>query len=91
MECKPHGGDLALIRPHYYTVPVSCWRRPAVIRLAVLTDLHNNLYGSLIKSLEDFEGVCLSLMDGMFSGYDPMISVQCLDSVRLGDCLDFIK
>ena len=52
MECKPHGGDLALIRPHYYTVPVSCWRRPAVIRLAVLTDLHNNLYGSLIKALE---------------------------------------
>ena len=49
------------------------------------------LYGSLIKSLEDFEGVCLSLMDGMFSGYDPMMSVQCLDSVMLGDCLDFIK
>ena len=49
------------------------------------------LYGSLIKGLEDFEGVCLSLMDGMFSGYDPMISAQCLDSVMPGDCLDFIK
>ena len=49
------------------------------------------LYGSLIKSLEDFEGVCLSLMDGLFSGYDPMISAQCLDSVMPRDCLGFIK
>ena len=62
-----------------------------VIEESYFKRMKKALYGSLIKSLEDFEGVCLSLMDGMFSGYDPMISVQCLDSVRLGDCLDFIK
>ena len=46
------GPDMKLIRPHFYTVEVPCWQRPARIRLALLSDLHNNIYPGLVGILE---------------------------------------
>ena len=46
------GAVMKLIRPHFYTVEVPCWQRPARIRLAVLSDLHNNVYPGLAGMME---------------------------------------
>lgn len=43
---------MKLIRPHFYTAEVPCWQRPAKLRLAVLSDLHNNIYPGLVGMLE---------------------------------------
>lgn len=43
---------MSLIHPHFYTIEVPCWQRPGRVRLAVLSDLHNNIYGGLTEILE---------------------------------------
>ncbi len=43
---------MQLIRLHSYQVEMEDWEQPGRLRLAVLSDLHNNIYPGLIEMLE---------------------------------------
>lgn len=47
-------------------------------------------FGSRLRALEDFESVCLSLVTGVFEGYDALDALSELDSVTVDECNAFI-
>ena len=48
-------------------------------------------YGSTLKSLNSFESVAVSLVEGCFEGYDPMLFPEMFDSITREDLLAFIR
>lgn len=43
---------MPLIHTSYYTIPVPCWKRSGRVRLALLSDLHNNIFPGLLEILQ---------------------------------------
>ncbi len=46
--------------------------------------------GARLRGLEDFENVCLSVVSGVFDGYEPFDSISMLDAVTRRECEEFI-
>lgn len=46
--------------------------------------------GARLRGLEDFENVCLSVVDGVFDGYEALDAIAMLDSIERRECEDFI-
>lgn len=46
--------------------------------------------GARLRGLEDFENVCLSVVDGVFDGYEALDAIQMLDSIERRECEEFI-
>ena len=44
---------MKLIRSHFESISVPGWQRPGRVRLALITDLHNNMYPGLLNLLEE--------------------------------------
>ena len=44
---------MKLIRSHFESISVPGWQRPGRVRLALITDLHNNIYPGLLNLLEE--------------------------------------
>ena len=49
------------------------------------------MFGSELRSFEDFEDVCLSFADGAFGKYDYMDTIEVINSVTLQDCMQFMN
>ena len=48
-------------------------------------------FGSRLRGLEDFDSLCLSLVDGVFGGYCALDACELLESVTKAECEDFLK
>ena len=48
-------------------------------------------YGSTLKSLNSFESVAISMAEGCFDGYDPLLFPEMFDSITREDLTDFIR
>ena len=48
-------------------------------------------FGSRLRALEDFDGLCLSLVDGVFGGYCALDAFETLESVKIEECTEFLK
>ena len=48
-------------------------------------------YGSTLKSLNSFESIAISLVEGQFDGYDPLLFPEMFDSITPQDLLAFIR
>ncbi len=48
-------------------------------------------FGSRLRGLEDFDSLCLSLVDGVFGGYCALDAYEVLESVTKAECEDFLK
>ena len=48
-------------------------------------------YGSTLKSLNSFESVAISMAEGRFDGYDPLLFPEMFDSITREDLTDFIR
>lgn len=46
--------------------------------------------GARLRGLEDFENVCLSVVSGVFDGYEPFDAISMLGSVTKRECEEFI-
>lgn len=46
--------------------------------------------GARLRGLEDFENVCLSVVDGVFDGYEALDAIAMLDSIERCECEEFI-
>lgn len=46
--------------------------------------------GARLRGLEDFENVCLSVVDGVFDGYEALDAIAMLDGIERRECEDFI-
>lgn len=46
--------------------------------------------GARLRGLEDFENVCLSVVDGVFDGFQALDAVAMLDSIERCECEEFI-
>ena len=46
--------------------------------------------GARLRGLEDFENVCLSVVDGVFDGYEALDAIEMLDAIERSECEDFI-
>lgn len=46
--------------------------------------------GAHLRGLEDFESVCLSVVSGVFDGYEAFDAVSMLDAVEKRECEEFI-
>lgn len=44
-------------------------------------------YGSTLKSLNSFESIAISLVEGQFDGYDPLLFPEMFDSITPQDLL----
>ncbi len=47
-------------------------------------------FGSRLRSLEDFDNLCLALADGVFGGYCFLDCFDVLDSIRIEECESFL-
>lgn len=47
--------------------------------------------GSRLRSLEDFDGVCISTLAGVFDGYNFFESIELFDTVTKEDCENWIR
>ena len=48
-------------------------------------------YGSTLKSLNSFESIAISLVEGCFEGYDPLLFPEMYDSITQEDLLTFMR
>ncbi len=48
-------------------------------------------FGTRLRGLEDFDSLCLSLVDGVFGGYCALDAYEVLESVTKAECEDFLK
>jgi predicted Zn-dependent peptidase len=48
-------------------------------------------FGSMLRSLNSFQNIAVSLTEGQFAGYDPLRFPQVFDSIRQEDILAFIR
>ncbi len=48
-------------------------------------------FGSTLKSLNSFESVAMSAVEGCFHGYDPFQFPEFYESISRQDLLDFIR
>ena len=48
-------------------------------------------FGSRLRGLEDFDSLCLSLVDGVFGGYCALDAYEVLESVKKSECEYFLK
>ena len=48
-------------------------------------------YGSTLKSLNSFESIAISLVEGQFDGYDPLLFPEMFNSITPQDLLSFIR
>ena len=48
-------------------------------------------FGSRLRGLEDFDNLCLSLVDGLFGGYCALDAYEVLESVEKSECEDFLR
>ena len=46
--------------------------------------------GARLRGLEDFENVCISLVEGEFEGFDAFEAIPMLNSVSMEDCRNFV-
>lgn len=46
--------------------------------------------GSRLRSLEDFDSLCLSLAEGVFGGFCALDALSVLESVTIGECEEFL-
>lgn len=47
--------------------------------------------GSRLRSLEDFDSLCLSLAEGVFSGFCALDALSVLESVEISECEEFLR
>ena len=47
-------------------------------------------FGSRLRGLEDFDSLCLSLVDGVFGGYCALDAYEVLESVKKSECEYFL-
>ena len=48
-------------------------------------------YGSTLKSLNSFESMAISVVEGCFDGFDPLLFPEMFDSITQEDLLAFIR
>ena len=48
-------------------------------------------YGSTLKSLNSFESMAISMVEGCFDGFDPLLFPEMFDSITREDLLAFIR
>lgn len=48
-------------------------------------------FGARLRGLEDFDSVCVSLVDGVFGGYDSLDSYGVLPTIEKSECEEFIR
>ena len=48
-------------------------------------------YGSTLNSLNSFESIAISLVEGCFEGYDPLLFPEMYDSITQEDLLTFMR
>lgn len=46
--------------------------------------------GARLRGLEDFENVCISIVEGEFEGFDALEAIPMLSTVSLEDCRSFV-
>ena len=44
-----------------------------------------------LRGLEDFEGVCIALAEGVFDGSSPLDAAELLQSIRREDCEAWLR
>lgn len=47
--------------------------------------------GSRLRSLEDFDSLCLSLAEGVFSGFCALDALSVLESIEIRECEEFLR
>lgn len=47
--------------------------------------------GARLRGLEDFENVCISLVEGEFEGYDALMAIPMLSKLSVEDCNLFVR
>ena len=47
--------------------------------------------GARLRGLEDFSNVCVSLITGVFEGYDSLRAIELLDTVEKAECEAFLR
>jgi len=50
----------------------------------------NASFGSRLRGLEDFDNICIALVEGSFNGYCSLDSFEILSSIDIGECERFI-
>ena len=58
---------------------------------ALWSRIKKSAYGSRIRALSSFMGLCSSLADGAFGGYNCLESFAVVESITEDDALDFIR
>ena len=48
-------------------------------------------FGSRLRGLEDFDNICLALVDGVFGGYCALDSFSMLESISIEECESFLN
>ena len=48
-------------------------------------------YGARLRGLEDFDGVCVSMAEGLFGGYCSLDAPLLLQDIRKSECEDFVR
>lgn len=48
-------------------------------------------YGSKLRNLEDFSGMCIALAESAFAGYSPLDTFSVLTEISAEDCTRFIR